>query len=202
MARKSRIKSSTGIYHALIRANAYVRLFRDQEDREFYTRILKDLEEKGSCDICAFSLYETHVHLLVKEKADTISTVIKRISSTYSYYYNVKYEHYGPIYLDRFKSEPVETDAFFEDVKAFIEGKPVKGGNTILDYNQRPKRMTDTMLLEYLQLSFSFTDLPEFRTRPMESQLKTIKAARAIGGSVRQLFRLTGVPYNVIAATK
>ena len=202
MAIKARQKSTTGMYHVLIRAAAGITLIHDDEDRAVYTQAIKLLEEKGYCTIHAYSLHENHVHILLKENNENIAQVMKRLGATYSYYYNVKYDHYGPIYLDRFKSEPVDTEIFFNRVKDFIEGRESQCTLPVLDIKERPQRVTDIHLEKYLRDTLGITDIRAFRQTPIESQLNVIRSAKAIGGSVRQLFRLTGVPYNVIAAAK
>lgn len=190
------------MYHVLIRAAAEISLFLDEEDRSVYTDALLLLASKGYCTIHAYSLHETYVHILLKEGSETVGQVMKRLASSYSYYYNVKYDHYGPIYLDRFKSEPVDTDIFYNRVKDYIEGRESQSTLPVLDVKERPQRVTDSRLETYLRDTLGITDLLAIRQTPLESQLNIIRSAKAIGGSVRQLFRLTGVPYNVIAAAK
>lgn len=69
MARKARIKSSTGVYHVLVRAISDLSLFTDKEDTQFYIDILNDLQHKGYCEVFAYALFPTHVHILIKEGA-------------------------------------------------------------------------------------------------------------------------------------
>lgn len=54
--------------------------------------------------------------------------VIKRIASSYVYWYNWKYHRSGHLFKDRFKSEPVEDDAYFLTVIRYIHQNPVKAG--------------------------------------------------------------------------
>ena len=52
------------------------------------------------------------VHLLIREREDTIGMSIKRIASSYVYYYNHKYSRDGHLFRERFKSEPVNPSFF------------------------------------------------------------------------------------------
>ena len=62
----------------------------------------------------AYCLMTNHVHLLIREGAENLSSSVKRIAAAYARYYNNKYQHYGHLFQDRFKSEPVnEADYFF-----------------------------------------------------------------------------------------
>ena len=48
-----------------------------------------------------------HVHLLIKEGSEAIGDTMKRIASSYVYYYNHKYDRVGHLFQERFKSQPV-----------------------------------------------------------------------------------------------
>ena len=52
-------------------------------------------------------------HLLIREREDTIGMAIKRIASSYVYYYNHKYSRDGHLFRERYKSEPVNDMAYF-----------------------------------------------------------------------------------------
>lgn len=71
---------------------------------------------------------DNHVHLLVKELEVTVSEFIKRICSSYVYWYNMKYDRCGHLFQDRFKSEVVETRAYFFTVLRYIHQNPLKAG--------------------------------------------------------------------------
>ena len=66
------------------------------------------------------------MHLLLKVTGESLETIFKRIGGRYVYYYNVKYKRVGHLFQDRFKSEPVEDDAYFLTVLRYIHQNPVK----------------------------------------------------------------------------
>ena len=74
--------------------------------------------------------------MLVREIEESISNTIKRVSSSYVFWYNKKYERCGHLFQERFKSEAVESDEYFLTVLRYIHQNPVKAGMTksILDY--------------------------------------------------------------------
>ncbi len=57
-----------------------------------------------------------------------IYSYCKRISSSYVYWYNMKYERSGHLFQGRFKSEIVEDEAYFLTVLRYIHQNPVKAG--------------------------------------------------------------------------
>ena len=76
------------------------------------------------------------VHLLIREREDTIGMAIKRIASSYVYYYNHKYSRDGHLFQERFKSEPVNDMAYFVTLLRYIHQNPVKAGmvSEVKDY--------------------------------------------------------------------
>ncbi len=69
-----------------------------------------------------------HVHLLMKEGEEPLSTAFRRIGASYVYWYNWKYSRAGHLFQDRFRSEPVETDEYFLTVMRYIHQNPLKAG--------------------------------------------------------------------------
>ena len=69
-----------------------------------------------------------HVHILLKEGQENLTLVLKRIAGSYVYWYNWKYRRSGHLFQDRFKSEPVENDAYFLTVIRYIHQNPIKAG--------------------------------------------------------------------------
>ena len=64
----------------------------------------------------AYCLMSNHIHLLIREREDNIGMAIKRIASSYVYYYNHKYSRDGHLFRERFKSEPVNDMAYSDDI--------------------------------------------------------------------------------------
>lgn len=128
MARVARKISKTGIYHIMLRGANRAIIFEDIEDREFFIERLKKLKETNKCNLYAYCLMDNHVHILIKESEDNISTCIKRICSSYVYYYNNKYDRLGHLFQERFKSETVETDNYFVTVLRYIHQNPSQAG--------------------------------------------------------------------------
>ena len=126
MPRVSRRRSETGIYHIMLRGINKQDLFEEDEDRgEFLDALFRYKED---CDVAlyAYCLMSNHVHLLLKENEQSVSNLVKRISSSYVYYYNWKYARTGHLFQERFKSEPVESDDYFLTVLRYIHQNPVK----------------------------------------------------------------------------
>ena len=126
MPRKARQKAESGIYHVMIRGIDRQLIFEDSED---YLRFLDIVQEcRKLCDfkLYAYCLMGNHVHLLLRVQNEGLETIFKRIGGRYVYYYNVKYQRNGHLFQDRFKSEPVDDDAYFLTVLRYVHQNPVK----------------------------------------------------------------------------
>lgn len=76
--------------------------------------------------IYGWCLMSNHVHLLIREGNEELSTTMKRIGVSFVLYYNWKYGTSGHIFQDRFKSEDVENDQHLVTVVRYIHQNPLK----------------------------------------------------------------------------
>ena len=128
MARQARKVSSTGIYHVMLRGINKESIFESNDEKKRFISIISEQRELQRIKIFGYCMMDNHVHLLIQEETDDISTVIKRIGSSYVYWYNKKHERVGPLFQERFKSECVEDDGYFMGVLRYIHQNPVKAG--------------------------------------------------------------------------
>ena len=100
MPRHSREQSGTGIYHVMLRGVNRQSIFEDDEDYIRFISLLRNLVQRfddtgrplpALCTIYAYCLMDNHIHLLVKEQTESISTAVKRVAVSYAYYFNRKY---------------------------------------------------------------------------------------------------------------
>lgn len=126
MARKSREKSNSGIYHIILRGINRQSIFEDDEDRLKLIEDLAKYKEVSQCRIFAYCLMDNHLHLLLQETQESISMMIQRVSSSYVIWYNRKHERCGHLFQERFKSEAIETDYYFLTVLRYIHQNPIK----------------------------------------------------------------------------
>jgi putative transposase len=126
LARVAREKSSTGIYHIMLRGINRQTIFEDNQDRMRFIDTLAEYKEICNYRLFGYCLMDNHIHLLIQETDKTISDIIKRISASYVYWYNTKYDRCGHLFQDRFKSEVVENFEYFMTVLRYIHQNPVK----------------------------------------------------------------------------
>ena len=126
MPRQARKKSGSGIYHIMLRGINRQQIFEDSEDQERFLETIENYKDLCGYTIYAYCLMGNHVHLLMHEGKEDLTQVFKRIAGSYVYWYNWKYHRSGHLFQDRFKSEPVEDDAYFLTVLRYIHQNPVK----------------------------------------------------------------------------
>jgi REP element-mobilizing transposase RayT len=128
MPRSARKRSETGIYHVMVRGINRQEIFHDDEDCQKYLETLEKIKKESSCEIYAYCLMGNHLHLLIREGKEHIEQIMKRIGISYAYWYNWKYEHFGHVFQDRYKSECVNSDGYLMTVIRYIHNNPVKAG--------------------------------------------------------------------------
>ena len=128
MPRTARKKSKSGIYHIIMRGINRQTIFEDEEDCAQFLEALQRYKEKSNYQVYAYCLMGNHVHLLVKIGIELLEQVMRRLCGSYVYWYNNKYQRVGNLFQDRFKSEPVEDDQYFQIVQRYIHQNPVKAG--------------------------------------------------------------------------
>jgi REP element-mobilizing transposase RayT len=254
MTRRARIESETGIYHVMLRGINKQNIFEYSEDYERFKSCLFDAKEKSGIKLFGYCLMNNHVHILIGIGPEPIGAVFKRVGVKYAYWYNKKYERQGPLFQDRFKSEPVLDDIHLLSVLRYIHQNPVKAGicSDILDYEWSSYRDytgegaglidTDTVLgiisknpadqvrlfkdFTYEESLGVFADIDnvtrptdeslrervieicgaktpgEFQDMPIDERTLAIRAMRDSGMSIRQIVRLTGLPFGVVRNVK
>ena len=128
MARTARKQSNSGIYHVMLRAVNRQQIFLDEEDARSFLYVLRKCMEISTFRLFAYCLMGNHVHLLLQIGEEPLSQVMKRIGTRYVVWYNTKYDRTGHLFQDRYKSEPVQDNAYFLTALRYILNNPVKAG--------------------------------------------------------------------------
>ncbi|KXG75625.1 REP-associated tyrosine transposase [Thermotalea metallivorans] len=136
MPRYRRLVSKAGIYHVMMRGNEKKNIFHDHEDRHKFICILSDKKKISEYELYAYCLMNNHVHLLIKESKEPLAQCMKRINTSYAYYFNRKYQRVGHVFQDRFKSEPIEDENYLLAAIQYIHNNPVQAQlvNNCRDY--------------------------------------------------------------------
>lgn len=127
MARKARLRSNDGIYHILLQGNNRQDIFLDDEDKFKMMQILKDKKQDNAFFLYSFCIMNNHIHLILRERHDGISHILKRAATSYAFYFNKKTNRLGRVFQDRFKSEAINKNNLLSVIR-FVHQNPIKAG--------------------------------------------------------------------------
>jgi len=128
MPRNQRILSETGTYHVMMRGNERKNLFLDEEDKQRFLETLFIKKQETGFLLYAYCLMDNHVHLLIREGEESLATTMKRVNTSYAFYFNQRNQRVGHLFQDRFKSEPIEDERYLMAAVRYIHNNPVKAG--------------------------------------------------------------------------
>ena len=84
-AKSSEKKSSSGIYHIIMRGINRQTIFEDEEDCAQFLEALKRYKEKSEYEIYSYCLMRNHVHMLMKIGIEPLEQVMRRLCEGYVY---------------------------------------------------------------------------------------------------------------------
>ena len=196
MARQLRKKSETGVYHVMLRGINRQDIFEDEGDYQQMVSILRGLIDRcdehkvqlpSLCTFYAYCLMSNRVHLLIQEREENISDVVKIIGVTYAHYFNKKYERNGHL---------------FQDLEELV-CMPIEECDQILDIDTDDcKSVSDSDVKAFLLMSLRIVNPLMVQSLEKARRNEVLRSALSIGAGIRQLSRLTGVSFGVIQKLK
>lgn len=128
MPRKAREKSVTNIYHVVIKGANNQLMFEERADYIKYLDLLSFFSNELNFSIYAYCLMSNHVHLLIENRDISLESIFRHINTSYSTWFNRKYQRSGYLQQGRYYSEPVDNEVYFYNVVRYIHQNPVKAG--------------------------------------------------------------------------
>ncbi len=131
-------------------------IFFDNEDMARLHSTLLRFKKMSDFQLYAYCFMPNHIHLLIRERHEPISRIMQKISSSFVFWYNDKYERCGHLFQERYKSEVVEDDQYFLTVLRYIHQNPLKS-----DMVQKVEDYRWSSMKEYLNVTIlADTDFP------------------------------------------
>ncbi|MDY6874279.1 MAG: transposase [Chloroflexota bacterium] len=128
MPRKARILVPETPHHIRHRGHNRQTVFSQDEDYQYYLENLFNLKKEFDCRVYAWCLMTNHVHLILQPGSDTegLSQLMKRLAGRQTRYVNRLEQRTGSLWEGRFKSSPIETDAYLLACCRYIELNPIR----------------------------------------------------------------------------
>ena len=112
MPRLPRVYIEDSVYYITCKGLPNQTIFKDKEDYKMYFGLLKKYVEQYQVKLYAYNLMPEHLHLLMEVDDKTaISQIMHALTSSYTKYYNGRYERSGHLFRERFKAAIVEKNA-------------------------------------------------------------------------------------------
>lgn len=128
MPRKPRIQQPGMIHHVIVRGNNQESIFREDADKIRYLQLVNRYKERHLFKLLAYCIMDNHIHLLIKQGNMSLSKSMQGIQQSFTQYYNTKYNCIGHVFHQRFKSFPVDDDAYLLALIAYIHNNPKVAG--------------------------------------------------------------------------
>lgn len=126
-------KSFCGVYHIILRGINNQDIFFDDMDKKNFIKRIISTKQKYNYELYAYVLMSNHVHLLIKDKNDSISKIMQSLATSYAIYFNKKYDRIGHLFYNRFHSKCVENLAYLLNLQRYIHKNPQKDGICKMD---------------------------------------------------------------------
>jgi REP element-mobilizing transposase RayT len=133
MPRVARKKSSESIYHIMCRSISEIKLFQNDDDKQYYINLMKRYCDKYHASIYAYCIMDNHVHIFLNPMGIDVSTFMHCLNSAYVSYFNRRYKRNGHLFQGRFASSIVTGDAYSLTLSAYIHNN----SKDIPSYNGR-----------------------------------------------------------------
>lgn len=121
-----------GYYHIYNRGAGKSEIFLDDQDYRAFLHFLKkylDPKSEHSLDselkLLAYCLMPNHFHLLVHQSTrDGIIKFMRSLATSYSMYFNNRYERSGTLFQGVYKAVIIETEVYFLHLSRYIHLNP------------------------------------------------------------------------------
>jgi REP element-mobilizing transposase RayT len=119
---------SDGYFHANTHGVDEIAIFRDDDDRRAFLRLLAYVVRKDRWTCHAFCLMTTHYHVVVEAVLEDLSAGFRRLNGVYAQRFNRRHGREGHLFGDRFWSEQIESDEHLAAACRYVVANPVRAG--------------------------------------------------------------------------
>lgn len=140
-------------------ANDSIPLRRADIETSSASEIFSIQREQPLVAIGAYALMSNHYHLLIKEiQSGGISAFMRKVGTSYTMYFNTKYERTGNLFVKPFRAKHVDEDRYFQHIVNYIHLNPVEifepgwkegRGGSLIELEARLKSYPYSSLLDH-----------------------------------------------------
>jgi len=143
-------------------------IFDDEECVQEYKKIIIEKLKDSHINILAYCIMNNHAHFLIySPQIEYIVKFMQRINTTYSRFYNKKFNRVGYVYRDRYKSQTIVDRKHLINCLIYIHNNPLKAGivSRIQDYKYSSylEFLNGGTIINDKSIKILFGDIPNFR---------------------------------------
>jgi REP element-mobilizing transposase RayT len=143
-------------------------IFDDEECVQEYKKIIIEKLKDSNINILAYCIMNNHAHFLIySPQIEYIVKFMQKINTTYSRFYNKKFNRVGYVYRDRYKSQTIVDRKHLINCLIYIHNNPLKAGivSRIQDYKYSSylEFLNGGTIINDKSIKILFGDIPNFR---------------------------------------
>ena len=133
---KTRLINPVGLYHIYNRGNNKNAVFADEFDKSVFLQLIKKYMVMAGIQILVYCIMDNHFHLFIIDTKSLMSDFMRNVESSYSSYYNGKYDRVGHVFQGPFESRIVIGYLDITKLARYILRNPEKAGmvNDLFNY--------------------------------------------------------------------
>ncbi|MGD0463049.1 MAG: transposase [Tepidisphaeraceae bacterium] len=126
MPRTARAAIGGVVYHVLNRGNGRMGIFRKPGEFDAFVELMIDAKRRADIEIFGFCLMPNHWHLVLRpRRGGDLAAYLSWLTNTHVKRYRAHYRGTsGHLYQGRYKSFPVEKDAYLLTLLRYLEANP------------------------------------------------------------------------------
>lgn len=126
MARPLRIEYPGAVYHITNRGNDKKAVFKDDQDRETFLKILAHVNKRYHWICHAYCLMGNHYHLMIETPDGNLSLGMRQLNGVYTQARNKRHNKTGHLFQGRYKAILIQKDSHLLEVCRYVVLNPVR----------------------------------------------------------------------------
>lgn len=126
MPRVSRKSLNSNYFHVIVQGIEKKYIFEKYKFKEKYKELLINNKNNFNISLLAYCIMDNHAHMLIySEKISELSAYMKSINTSFAVFYNKSNKRVGYVFRNRFKSEPIKSEAQLYRTLTYIHLNPI-----------------------------------------------------------------------------
>lgn len=126
-------RTVTGFYHVCARGTGKQLIFEGDDDRWEFLELMRDCCHEAGVTVVAWCLMGNHVHLVLADYEDKMSSAMHRLLLTYARRFNKRTGRTGHLFQNRFDRRSLDTDRHLMAAIRYVHANPQEAGIALIE---------------------------------------------------------------------